>query len=164
MQNGMSGPAAAKTVEQAGKFGLVGLLMTALDFAFFNAFRLASASILVANLTSTTICMVISFLINRRYVFAGQGSSWKRQALLFFPSTAFALYVLQSGAILFLTRLFPFPLDISEALARAAGITSPAALLHVRANTAKLAATAVSLTWNYCFYRWAVFAERPATR
>jgi putative flippase GtrA len=140
MQNGTSGPAAAKTVKQAGKFGLVGLLMTALD------------------------CMVISFLINRRYVFAGAGSSWKRQALLFFPSTAFALYVLQSGAILFLTRLFPFPLDLAEGMARAVGITTPTALLHVRANTAKLVATALSLTWNYCLYRWAVFAERPQAR
>jgi putative flippase GtrA len=164
MQAEMSGEAAAKTARQAGKFGLVGLLMTALDFAFFNAFRLASATILVANLSSTTICMVISFLINRRYVFAGEGSSWKRQALLFFPSTAFALYVLQSGAILFLTLLFPFPLDLAEAMARAVGIATPTALLLVRANTAKLAATAVSLAWNYCFYRWVVFAERPQVR
>jgi len=161
MHDGASGGAAATTAKQAGKFGLVGLFMTALDFAFFNAFRLASATILVANLSSTTICMVISFLINRRFVFAGEGSSWKRQALLFFPSTAFALYVLQSGAILFLTRLFPLPLDVAESIARAAGAATPTALLLVRSNVAKLIATAVSLTWNYCFYRWVVFAQRP---
>jgi putative flippase GtrA len=46
-------------------------------------------------------------------------------------------------------------------LAHAVGIATPTALLLVRANTAKLIATAVSLAWNYSFYRWVVFAERP---
>lgn len=153
-------PVSAKTdtARQASKFGLVGVLNTALDFSLFSVFRLLGVPLIVANLLSTTAGMAFSFFANRTFVFSGDSGSWKRQALLFFPGTAFAMYGLQTLTIVFLVRVFPRPLDAAEWLAATLGVRSASGLLLARANAAKLAATAVSLTWNYCFYRWAVFA------
>jgi putative flippase GtrA len=155
---------ARKTARQAGRFGLVGIANTILDFAIFNALRVAGVGIVASNFVSTSICMGVSFVANRSFVFsAEEASSWKRQALLFFPGTAFGMYVLQPLTILFFLRVFTAPLGLVVAMAESLGNASDATHMLLRANGAKLAATAVSLTWNYAFYRRAVFAKPGAS-
>jgi len=148
-----------------GKFGLVGVLNTAFDFALFSLLRLAVVPILPANVMSTSVCMALSFLMNRRFVFQATGGGWRRQATLFLLGTAFSMYVLQNGVIWFLVHAFPAPLDAAVAVGQSIGLSSPRWEILLRSDTAKLVATGASLTWNFCFYRWAVFGrpDRPST-
>jgi putative flippase GtrA len=147
---------ASSTVRQAGRFGLVGLANTVIDFGAFSLLRLAGIPLLAANLISTSLGMAFSFFANRKYVFAA-GGPWRTQAVLFFLGTAFSMYVLQTVVILGVTRMLPAPLDAAESIGRVVGLRSSAWAVLIRSNTAKLCATVVSMTWNFCFYRFAVF-------
>lgn len=153
-------PSVRASLFVVGKFGLVGVLNTAFDFALFSLLRLAAVPILTSNVVSTSVCMMLSFVMNRRFVFRATDDGWKRQATLFLLGTAFSMYVLQNGAIWFLVHVFPAPLDASVAVGRGIGLASRRWEVLLRSDTAKLVATGASLTWNFYFYRWAVFGDR----
>jgi putative flippase GtrA len=140
----------------AGRFGLVGVINTSLDFGMFSAFRLLGLGLLLANVVSASLGMAFSFFANRRFVFSSAGG-WKKQAVLFLAGTAFSMYVLQNLVMFGVSRYFPALLESAVVVARWLGVRSDASTMLVRSNTAKLAATGVSMTWNFCFYRWAVF-------
>lgn len=154
---------AAPAAPQAVKFGLVGVLNTAIDFAIFSALRLLDVPVVLANVASTSAGMLFSFVANRRFVFSAAGSSWRRQAALFFLGTAFSMYVLQNLVIVGLLRLFPAPTELAATLGRWLGVRPAVAMILIRSNAAKLGATVVSLVWNFSFYRWIVFTTRPAS-
>ncbi len=148
----------AQAVAQAGKFGLVGLASTVIDFAFLNLFHnLLGLTLIQSNLISTTIAMIFSFSLNRRYVFgAREGSVW-RQGIMFILVTAFGLYVIQSLVIYALTVTWPGPLHLVISFVGIIGMGRILSDNLVITNTAKLIATVFSLIWNYIFYKKVVF-------
>src|SRR5476651_2193275 len=87
-------------IKQAGKFGVVGVVNTFLDFFIFNVCtKFLRLALIPSNTISTTIAMIFSFIANRKVVFKGGRHSAIRQAIVFFVVTAFGLYVLQNGII-----------------------------------------------------------------
>lgn len=128
-------------VKQASKFGLVGILNTGIDFAIFNlGHSIFGLGTVTANVISTTIAMIISFMINRHYVFTGSSNRAVRQAILFLVVTALGLYILQNGVIYIVTTYVLHSNDI------------------VASNIAKLVGTVASLVWNFILYKLVVFA------
>jgi putative flippase GtrA len=128
------------TVKQASKFGLVGIFNTALDFAIFNlGHSVFGLGTVTANVISTTIAMIVSYMINRNFVFSGSSSKATRQAILFLIVTAIGLYVLQNGVIYLVTT----------SILHSNGI--------VASNIAKLIGTGASLVWNFILYKRVVF-------
>jgi putative flippase GtrA len=148
----------AQAVTQAGKFGLVGLTSTLIDFFLLNVIHnVFGLGLIEANLISTTVAMVFSFLINRRYVFSsGTGSPW-RQGVAFFAVTAFGLYVIQSIIIRLLTTTWTTPVHLAIGIVGAIGLGKVLSNNFVITNTTKVIATAVTLVWNYIFYKRVVF-------
>jgi putative flippase GtrA len=147
-----------QAVAQAGKFGLVGLSSTIIDFALLNFFHSAlGLGLIQANLISTTVAMVFSFGLNRKYVFgAHEGSLW-RQGFMFVLVTAFGLYVIQNLVIHFLTVTWLGPVHLAISLVGAIGLGRILSDNIIITNTTKLIATVFSLTWNYIFYKKVVF-------
>jgi putative flippase GtrA len=150
-----------RALGQAARFGLVGVVNTAIDFGLFSALRLLDVPVVLANIASTSGGMLFSFVANRRFVFSAARTSWKRQAVLFFLGTAISMYVLQNLVIVELLRVLPAPTAAAATLGRWLGIRPTLAATLIRSNAAKLGATVVSLVWNFSFYRWIVFAVRP---
>ncbi len=149
-------PTAVREVAgQAGRFAAVGVFNTLFGFAAFNALLLAGMTPIPAHVLSVTVGMVVSFLANRAFVFKHREGSAFKQALAFFATTAFGMYVLQTAVILLLLDLWTAPFD---ALVPLFGGIADHALL--RANAAKVVATGVSLTWNFLAYRYLVFRKR----
>jgi putative flippase GtrA len=146
-------------VAQVGKFGIVGILNTAIDFGIFNALsgsRLKVAKV-PANICSTTVAMVFSFFANRDAVFhAGTGNPFT-QALLFFLITGFGLYVLQTGVLYLLMYRWEWPTNLVDRLLKLSNRTQNAAVDLVLRNSAKAAGTVVSLIWNFFMYKYVVF-------
>jgi putative flippase GtrA len=141
---------------RVGKFGIVGILNTVIDFTIYNVLSSRAGLTLVqANIVSTTIAMVFSFLANKHVVFQKDEGSSVKQAVLFFAVTAFGLYVLQTGTIKLLTDVWLVPVSLGISAAHALGITGHDQL--VAKNGAKALATMVSLTWNYIMYKKVVF-------
>jgi putative flippase GtrA len=152
----MKTPASANELKRVGKFGVVGVINTIIDFGLYNVLSSkASLSLVQSNIISTTIAMVFSFFANRHVVFSQNSNSFRRQAVAFFLVTAFGIYVLQTGAIQILTHDWLWPVHASVSLAIAIGITGHNAL--IAKNAAKIIGTIISLTWNYIMYKRVVF-------
>jgi putative flippase GtrA len=143
-------------IKRAGKFGAVGVFNTLLDFIIFNVlsgpFRLG---LIEANIISTTVAMSFSFMANKKVVFKKHDGHMGKQAITFLAITAFGLYVLQTGTIHFLTDIWTYPLLLAIDIANLVGFTGHDEFVFK--NSAKAAATVVSMTWNYLMYKKVVF-------
>jgi len=152
-------PAARSEAKRVGKFGIVGVINTLIDFAVYNGLHFwFGFGLVVANIISTTLAMIFSFYANKNHVFEQpQTGSWAKQGLVFFLVTAFGLYVLQNGTIVLLTSVWTAPLDLVVRLVHVVGLYPTLSDRFVINNGAKAVATAVSLTWNYIMYKKVVF-------
>lgn len=148
----------ATEIKRVGRFGMVGVFNTVLDFTLYNLLHtVAGWGLIVANVVSTTIAMSLSFFFNKQLVFKQpQGSVW-RQASIFLLTTAFGLYVLQNGTITLLVEIWPAPLQLAVAAVHAIGLGRFFSDTFITINGAKAVATVVSLTWNYMMYKKVVF-------
>lgn len=121
------------------RFLLVGVLNTLIDIALFLLLTALGMAVVPANMISTGVALAFSFLVNRAYTFRSDGRI-VGQAVRFLVVTLIGLWVLQP-VVIWLSLLW-----------LETWLPTAAALL-----VAKLAATVVSLTWNYLLYSAVVF-------
>lgn len=134
----------AKKYSTQLRFFIVGSFNTALDFSIlFTLTIFGGIPNIAANIISTLIAFLVSFVLNRSFTFKSTVKSIKQQFILFTVVTLFGLWILQSVVIYTLTPLFT-----------AVGFSDAVALL-----ISKLAATAISLIWNYILYARVVFKD-----
>ncbi len=143
---------------QIGKFGIVGVLNTLIDFSIFNFLtgRLKIAKI-PSNICSTTVAMLFSFIANRDAVFQAGSGNPVTQAALFFITTAFGLYVLQSGIFHIMLELWEWPRRVAEWIVRSFYVGKHVSTDFVLRNGVKICGTIVSLIWNFILYKYVVF-------
>lgn len=146
---------------QVGRFGIVGIINTLIDFIILNLVSRATGwSDEIANIPAVMVAMVFSFFANRHFVFkSGEKKDIARQALEFFPITAFGLIVIQGVVIHFFENIWRYPVELGLALANWLHIIGTAGIdaQFVETNGVKLVATAASLVWNYLMYKKVVF-------
>ncbi len=128
------------------RFGIIGVINTALDFGLLFVFSsLFGIPRGFANMLSTSISFIFSFFANKRYTFKSSSKeNVVREMVLFTVVTLFGLWVIQGLIIHFLT-----PVIINL------GTTEELALL-----ASKLIATVASLIWNYLLYSRVVFKHK----
>ena len=132
-----------KNKSQLIRFGLIGVINTALDFGLLFILKSVGLMATTANIFSTSIAFVFSFFANKKYTFRSSGTNIVREMILFVAVTLFGLWVLQTGVI---WLVLP---HLSKLLR-----SSEMGLL-----VTKLIATAVSMTWNYILYDKLVFKK-----
>ena len=132
-----------KNKSQLIRFGLIGVINTALDFGLLFILKSVGLMATTANMFSTSIAFVFSFFANKKYTFRSSGTNIVREMILFVAVTLFGLWVLQTGVI---WLVLP---HLSKLLR-----SSEMGLL-----VTKLIATAVSMTWNYILYDKLVFKK-----
>jgi putative flippase GtrA len=123
------------------RFGIVGVVNTAIDFAILFTLVSFGLPTILSNFFSTSAALTFSFFANKSFTFKYQGNNSTKQIVLFLVITTFGLWVIQPliiiGASWFLGQISNskyFVLFIS-----------------------KLIAIGASLTWNYTMYRRFVF-------
>lgn len=121
------------------RFILVGALNTLIDFAILFGLTALGMSVVPANMISTAVALVFSFVVNRSFTFGSTGNP-VTQAVKFLLVTLFGLWVLQ-------------PLVLLAGTALLDDLLGPHASLLV----SKVAATIVSMVWNYLLYDRFVF-------
>jgi putative flippase GtrA len=126
------------------RFALVGVANTALDFALLFAFVAFGVNQYVANYMSTSLSILFSFVMNRRFTFRSEGSK-RREIVPFVLVTLTGLWALQPAIIWLVSQ----------------GLRSFVSVDYVVLFAAKLTATVGSLTWNYLLYSRFVFSRRP---
>lgn len=125
-------------------FAAIGVINTALDFGLLFILKAIGLPAIGANTISTSVAFIFSFIMNRKYTFKSSGGNIKRELTLFILVTLFGLWVLQNIVIW-----------LSAPVIANFGFNEPTALI-----LAKLAATAVSLVWNYIMYDRVVFIHK----
>jgi len=129
---------------QLVRFGTIGVINTALDFGLLFLLTYGGVSPILANYLSTAAAFIFSFVANRNYTFKASGEKLRRQLILFFIVTFFGLWVLQP--------LIIWTVDIIFAGSYLDGWF----VLLI----GKLAASVVTLSWNYVFYSRIVFKKK----
>lgn len=131
---------------QAFWFSVIGGINTALDFIILFVLTSFGIKIFIANIFSTGITFIISFLMNKKITFKSVSNNKKeliREMVLFILVTLFGLWVIQNIAI-------STAMPIFENLLKNKRIS----LL-----LSKLIATIFSLIWNFILYKKVVFKK-----
>lgn len=133
-----------KNKAQIARFGAVGALNTVLDFGLLFIFKGLGLPVELANILSTGVAFVFSFLANKKYTFKTTSTNIARELVLFVVVTLTGLWVLQTG---FIALSLPWLTSL---------IGNDSLALFI----AKLIATGISMIWNYLLYHYVVFKQR----
>ncbi len=126
------------------RFAVVGGANTAIDFVILLALTSVGIPAAIANYPSSTAAVVFSFFANKNYTFKATETNLKREIILFLAFTLFCAWVLQPLTIIAIQSLLSF-MNLQ-----------PQILVII----AKLAATVVTLVWNYLTYSRFVFKKQ----
>lgn len=145
---------------EKARFVLVGCINTAIDFIVFNVLlAFLGQSIYLANILSTLTAMIASVFLNKGFVFKQGFKVSARETTLFMAVTLTSLWGVQNLVIFLLTHQFPEPLNTIAHTIHGYGTTEFFSVSFLRDNGAKVAATVVSLMWNFVFYKYVVFKK-----
>ena len=124
---------------QVLRFLVVGVLNTAIDVALLFLLTYLGVELWLANIFSTSVALLFSFVVNRSFTFKSTGNIL-RQIVPFLAVTLIGLWILQPLVLLGVTGLLN-------------GLWGE----YVGLFVAKMLATVVSMTWNYLLYNRLVF-------
>lgn len=127
------------------RFGLVGVVNTAVDFVVLNLLvGVFHVPLMPANIASTTAALLTSFTLNKKAVFRDADGSGVKQLALFLAVTLTGIWLVQ-GTMLALAHAAFIRLGLPEAVAL---------------NLGKLAGISCGLVWNYLWYSKVVFRKQ----
>lgn len=159
-------------VLQASRFVAVGVLNTGVDYVLFvgltKIFHIPLDRVWIAKVASGTVAMILSFLLNRRWVFGARGHSpVHHQAARFFAATAIGVYAIGVPVTQLFARYYQGPGHWLYSVLGHLGLTSAAPTLFTQAFAVKTAAFAIatfcSMIFNFLAYRFWVFRARGAS-
>ncbi len=125
------------------RFAVVGGANTVIDFAILLILTSFGIPAVIANYPSSTAAVVFSFIANKNYTFKSTGSNLKKEIVLFLVFTLACAWIIQ-----------PLTILAVEYLLKTFSIQST-----ILTIVAKLAATIVTLIWNYYTYSRFVFKK-----
>lgn len=149
------------------------MVNTLTDYVVFMAltkiFSIPLTRVWIAKLVSGGLAMTVSFLLNRRWVFASRDAGRSGQVLRFLITTVTASWGIQLGLTQLFSSEWPAPGLAVFAVLRLLGAPSIAPSVLTEAAAIKTAAfglaTCASMAWNFMLYRTWVFREHvQATR
>ena len=128
------------------RFVLVGGANTAIDMSLlFGLVNLFGLAIFYSNIISTSIALTFSYFVNKSFTFKDRSPAGKTQLLKFLAITVTGLWIIQPIIIATTSAFFYYSLIDS----------------NIQLLVGKLAATCVTLVWNYLLYKKFVFKEAP---
>lgn len=143
---------------QLRRFLVNGVFVTLLDFIILNILAAAGVWFLLANIISTSIAVIVSYRINKKWVF--QSDSQMHTFIMFVAVTLFGAYILQ-GSILYLFHEYGIGVgSAAQSAFSAVGIDISREFLLL--NISKVVATFATAVWNFVLYKKVVFTKAVA--
>ena len=145
---------------QFALFVVVGVTTTMVDFGVFNLLTRPAAGWkrIPANIVSVATAMAWSFLANWLVVFNPDGHDWLARAGRFLLVTAFSAFVLQNLILYLTTYVWKGPVNFALLLVRNLRLKRQLNEDMVSRNTCKALAVSAGLVWNFCWYKFFVYA------
>ena len=126
------------------RFLVVGGTNTAIDMIIlFSLVNFTGLSVFISNIISTSVALSFSFYANKTFTFKDDNKNLKTKMVTFLAITLFGLWVLQ-----------PIIIAITKSI-----LGSLISDVNTILLVGKLAATCVTLVWNYIMYRKFVFIK-----
>ena len=162
-----------RTAGQVARFGLVGVINTLVDYILFITltivFSIPHSRVWIAKYASSTVAIVLSFVLNRRFVFRSQQRDVAGEAFRFVTATLIGVFVIQNLLTQFFASNFQYfgaaafrgldAVGLSELTVtvhgRTLGITESFTIKTVAFGLATIA----SLTWNFFTYKYWAFRQ-----
>lgn len=132
-------------------FALIGVFNTVFDIAVYVGLRQLGWSALAANIVSVSLALVGSYLLNSKLTF--RAKRWTARSFIgFVVVTLFGLWVLQTAAIYLIASWM-------KAIPSAFWASFGPAGHSLQLAAPKIAASGVSLVWNYVWYNKVIFKQ-----
>lgn len=132
-----------KNKAEKGRFIVVGVANTGIDFGVLFLLKIMGLPEIPANIISTSAAFIFSFFANKKYTFKSSGTNIKRELTLFIIVALIGAWVIQSG-VLYITSSLLSSLHLSE---------------YVSLFISKCAAVGVGMIWSYVMYSRVVFRK-----
>jgi putative flippase GtrA len=141
-------------------FCAVGVITTVIDFGVFNLLTRPAAGWrrIPANVVSVATAMTWSFLANWFIVFLPEGYDWWQRASRFLVITVFSAFVLQNVILYVTTYRWKWPANLALFAVRKARLNHRLNDDMIARNTCKALAVSAGLIWNFCWYKFFVYA------
>ena len=141
-------------------FCIVGVITTAVDFGIFNLLTRPAVGWrrIPANIISVSVAMAWAFFANWFIVFNPDGQDWLSRAGRFLATTAFSAFVLQNIVLYVTTYVWKGPVEIAWFMVRQLRLNHRLNDDMISRNTCKMMAVSVGLVWNFCWYKFFVYA------
>jgi len=146
--------------KRALRFVLVGLLNAMVSFGLLNfAFYVLHQSKIMSSIISTTCALLLSFVLNRHFVFANKTERVRRQLPTFILVTVTGtLGVLNFVYIVSLGIIRGHELPIIHMINSLTPLSVTRSFVDINVST--VIGAAVAMAWNYNGYKWFVFKEQ----
>lgn len=142
------------------RFGLVGIINTLVDFTILNVLVfVVGLDKLPANIVSVSCAMLVSYALNHSFVFRSDDQEHAKRFVPFAVITMFGLFVIQNVVIYVMVHAVTLPAELLYNIQNALGMDFSKEFITL--NTAKVAATAATMIWNYTMYKQVVFRNTP---
>lgn len=168
-------PPKNKEIAQVGRFGLVGISNTLVDFILLNVlamtilpkdlevasftilgFNVVITGVIVAGIISGTAAMINSYIFNMRFTFRKKEVNAKH-TLYFFLITIFGLYFIRPIILKIFTDTWVWPADVAYYITST--LKLPFSREFDERNLALMVAVLVVLAYNYLMYKKFVFTD-----
>lgn len=144
------------------RFGIVGIGNTIVDFVILNILVFAAGfDKLPANVISVSCAMLVSYALNHSFVFRSTDQNHAKRLVPFVAVSAFGLFVIQNVIIYIFVHWLTLPADMLYFVQSALHLDLGREFVNL--NTAKAAATAATMLWNYMMYKHVVFRTKNSS-
>lgn len=146
---------------RVARFVLVGIVNTVVGFGLLNiGFFVLGLNRLVASIFATSIALIVSFGLNRGFVFNDKDGNTGRQIMSFATITLL-------GTVIFLNVIYAIILKLLEGheapiislISRVSSLNLSKNFIDINFSTAIM--TIAAMFWNYNGYRLFVFNKSP---
>ncbi|HMS92159.1 MAG TPA: GtrA family protein [Candidatus Saccharibacteria bacterium] len=168
-------PPKNKEVAQVGRFGLVGISNTLVDFILLNllvmtilpknleiinttilGINVVVTGVIVAGIISGTAAMINSYIFNMRFTFRKKNVN-TRHTVYFFLITIFGLYFIRPIILKIFTDTWVWPADVAYYIT--SSLKLPLSREFDERNLALMIAVLIVLVYNYLMYKKFVFND-----
>jgi len=162
-------------VARVGRFGMVGVLNTLVDFTLLNilaitilpkdmvittlsmfGLTISISGLILAAVISGTVAMICSFVFNTRFTFRQHKTDFTH-GVYFFLITIFGLYVIRPIILKFVTGVWLLPGQVAYYIT--SSLNLPFSKEFDERNAALMLAVLVVLAYNYLMYKRFVFTN-----
>jgi len=140
------------------RFIFIGIINTSINFVILNiAFYFLGFTKVWSNIFATSVALVISFILNKNFVFAHKGA-WFKPFLLFLAVSISGTLILNNTIYALSINAFrTYDVSISHQLH---SLNIPISPSFVSINGSAAIATIFSMLWNYNWYKKVVFNSK----